>query len=140
MMQDKKSLSSSSDVEDVNISPLIDMVFILLIFFIVTTVFVQEPGIEVDKPKASLINSPDLEKNVILIAVTPQGQIMYGGTDVGLGGIRLQVRRLIDENPDYPVIIQADQLARSGTIVRLIDECKLGKAKRIFVSTEPSEG
>ena len=134
MMKNKKSLSATESAGDINISPLIDMVFILLIFFIVTTVFVKEPGIEVLKPSA--VNYTDLPKNVILIAVTPDDNIYYGGRDYGLGGIRLQVRRLLAANEDYPVIIQADQNAKAGTVVRLIDEVKLAKAKSIFVSTE----
>ena len=62
---------------DVNISPLIDMVFILLIFFIVTTVFVEETGIDVNKPEAS--SDLNLEKESILIALTSGGQVIYGG-------------------------------------------------------------
>ena len=134
MMKNKKSLSAAPDGGDINISPLIDMVFILLIFFIVTTVFVKEPGIEVTKPYA--INSEDLPKNVILLAVTPEGGVYYGGSDIGLGGVRLQVSRLLRENEDYPVIIQADQASKSGTIVRIIDECKLARAKKIYISTK----
>lgn len=133
MMKNKKSRSAGDAAGDINISPLIDMVFILLIFFIVTTVFVKEPGVEISKPVA--INSQDLPKNVILIAVTESDNIFYGGRDYGLSGIRSQVRRVLSGNEDYPVIIQADQNARSGTVVRLVDECKLAKAKRIYVST-----
>lgn len=133
MMQNKRSRSAGEPAGDINISPLIDMVFILLIFFIVTTVFVKEPGVEVLKPPA--INSLDLPKNVLLIAVTDQDNIFYGGRDYGLGGIRSQVRRVLAGNPDYPVIIQADQNARAGTVVRLVDEVKLAKAKQVYVST-----
>lgn len=134
MMKNKRSLSASESAGDINISPLIDMVFILLIFFIVTTVFVKEPGIEVMKPIA--MQSTDLPKNVILIAVTPDDNIYYGGRDYGLGGIRSQVRRVLTGNAELPVIIQADQNAKAGTVVRLVDEVKLAKAKRIYVSTE----
>lgn len=133
MMKNKRSPSAGEAAGDINISPLIDMVFILLIFFIVTTVFVKEPGVEIEKPAA--INSIDLPKNVILIAVTDQDNVFYGGRDYGLGGIRSQVRRVLAGNEDFPVIIQADQNARAGTIVRLVDEVKLAKAKRVYVST-----
>ncbi|MDQ8205405.1 biopolymer transporter ExbD [Pelagicoccus sp. SDUM812003] len=133
MMKNKKALSAGEAVGDINISPLIDMVFILLIFFIVTTVFVKEPGVEITRPAA--VNTVNLPKNVILIAVTDQDNIFYGGRDYGLGGIRSQVRRVLAGNEDYPVIIQADQNARSGTVIRLIDECKLAQARRIHLST-----
>lgn len=134
MMKNKKAASAGEAAGDINISPLIDMVFILLIFFIVTTVFVKEPGVEIERPSA--LNQTDLPKNVILIAVTDQNNIYYGGKDYGLGGIRSQVRRVLAGNDSFPVIIQADQNAHAGTIVRLIDECKLAKATSIYVSTK----
>jgi len=136
MGKNKKALSASDDVEDINISPLIDMVFILLIFFIVTTVFVEEPGIDIVKPVA--YNAQDLPKNVILIGVTESDNVFYGGEEVGLSGIRVKVRRLIRENSEYPVIIQADVNATNGTIARINDECKLAEvpAGNIHVSME----
>jgi biopolymer transport protein ExbD len=126
MGKNKKALSASDDVEEINISPLIDMVFILLIFFIVTTVFVEEPGVDVVKPMA--YNARDLAKNCILIGVTESDNVFYGG----------EVRRMIKENESYPVIIQADIGATSGTIARLIDECKLAEvpAGNIHLSLE----
>ena len=133
MMKNKKSLSAGEAAGDINISPLIDMVFILLIFFIVTTVFVKEPGVEVIKPQA--YNSENLPKNCILIAVTDQDNVFYGGKDYGLGGIRSQVRRVLASNSEYPVIIQADRNAHAGTLVRLVDECKLARAKTVWLST-----
>ena len=133
MMKNKRSLSASEGEGDINISPLIDMVFILLIFFIVTTVFVEEPGIEIRRPHA--FNSRDLPKNVILIAVTDQDNVFYGGHDYGIANIRGPVRRVLADNEDFPIIIQADANARSGTVVRLIDECKLAKATTIYLST-----
>lgn len=126
MMQNKKSMSATDGSnEDINISPLIDMVFILLIFFIVTTVFVEEPGVDVVKPIA--YNAEDLPKNVVLIGVTDKNEVYYGGDPVGLNGIRTHVRRVIKENKDMPVIIQADRMAHTGTIARLIDEVKLAE-------------
>ena len=100
MGKSKKALSATDDVEDINISPLIDMVFILLIFFIVTTVFVEEPGIDVVKPMA--FNAQDLPKNCILIGVTASDNVFYGGEEVGLNGIRVKVRRLIRAESPVP--------------------------------------
>ena len=137
MGKGKKALSASNEnVEEINISPLIDMVFILLIFFIVTTVFVKEPGVEVVRPMA--YNVEDLPKNCILIAVTDTDAIFYGGENVGLAGIRLPVSRAIKENDKYPVIIQADTGASNGILAQLIDECKLAQvpAGQIHLSLE----
>ena len=121
----------------IDMSPLIDCVFILLIFFIVTTVFVEETGVEVDKPQAA--SASNLEKTSILIALTAGGQVVYGGSDIGVGGVQSTVRRLLQKE-DIPVIIQADQHAQTGMLVRVIDEAKLGGATKVSLATKQSKG
>ena len=118
---------------EINISPLIDIVFILLIFFIVTTVFVEETGVAVDKPRAAAQH--DLDKNSILIGVTPQGGVFYGGRDIGIGGVRATVSRLLKQD-EMPVIIQADKRAPTEITVSVLDEAKLAGAARVFISTK----
>ncbi len=125
--------SDDRDISEINISPLIDMVFILLIFFIVTTVFVEEPGVDVERERA--VSAFDLERNSILIAVTAADNIVYGGDNIGIGGIRAVVTRLL-EGDDMPVILQVDRGSSAGVVVRAIDEAKLGGAKRVSISTE----
>jgi len=121
----------SSDA-GIDMSPLIDCVFILLIFFIVTTVFVEETGVEVDKPMAA--SAAQLEKTSILIALTASGEVVYGGRPIGIGNVQSLVRRL-NQKEKLPVIIQADKNAPAGKLVRLIDEAKLAEAKAVSVST-----
>jgi len=117
----------------IDISPLIDCVFILLIFFIVTTVFVEETGIEVDRPQAA--SASQLEKTSILIALNKKGEVVYGGRNIGISGVQSTVRRMLKDE-DVPVIIQADEDAPAGLLVRIIDECKLAEAKKVSVATE----
>ena len=112
----------------VDISPLMDCVFILLIFFIVTTTFVDETGVEVDKPTAA--SSVQLEKNSILLALTAKGQVVYGGREIGISGVQPLVKRMLQQE-DVPVIIQADTEAKSGLLVRVIDEAKLAGATTV---------
>lgn len=119
--------------EEINISPLIDVVFILLIFFIVTTVFVEETGVEVTKPQAS--SAVDLEKNSILIAITDSGKVIYGGREIGAPGVRSIVKRL-NQKDEMPVIIQADKTVPTSLLVRVIDEAKIGGAPSVNISTE----
>ena len=119
--------------DEINISPLIDMVFILLIFFIVTTTFVDESGVDVDRPQA--VSAVSLDKNSIIIAVTAQGKIVYAGHDIGLSGIRPTVRRLSGRE-SMPVIIQADKAVSTDKLVRVIDEIKLAGAEKVSISTE----
>ncbi len=116
---------------DVNMSPLIDCVFLLLIFFIVTTVFVEETGVDVEKPQA--VSAVLQDRQSILIALTAAGEIVYGGRTIGLNSVRglvaqqLQVRQA-------PVVILADQASTTGQLVALMDECKLGGAQQVSVA------
>jgi biopolymer transport protein ExbD len=125
--------SDEGETAGIDLSPLIDCVFILLIFFIVTTVFVEETGIEVDKPQAA--SSVQLEKNSILIALTSEGNVVYGGRDIGIGAVRSLVRRLLQEETNIPVIVQADNHAQAGMLMRIIDEAKLAGATKVSVAT-----
>lgn len=132
-MKFRRAILETDEVNDINVSPLIDMVFILLIFFIVTTVFVEETGTDVDKPQAA--SAIQLEKNSILLALTSKGQVVYGGKEIGVGGVRPLVRRLTQQEA-MPVIIQVDKSANAGVLVRVIDESKLGGAKNVSIAAE----
>jgi len=127
-MKYRQALTESEEISDINVSPLIDMVFILLIFFIVTTVFVEETGVDVDKPKAA--SAVSLDKNSILLAVTEDGQVVYGGRQIGVNGVRAMVRRLTQQEP-MPVIIQVDKGASAGLVVRVLDEAKMGGGENV---------
>ena len=129
----KRRGSDSASNEEINISPLIDVVFILLIFFIVTTVFVEETGVDVTKTQAS--SAVDLEKNSILIAITDTGKVIYGGREIGSAGVRSIVKRL-NHKDEMPVIIQADNTVPTSLLVRVIDEAKIGGAPSVNISTE----
>lgn len=133
-MKYRRALSESEEVSDINVSPLIDMVFILLIFFIVTTTFVENTGVEVDKPQAA--SAASLDKNSILLAVTAKGQVVYGGREIGLSGVRPLVRRLV-EKEGMPAVIEVDENASAGLVVRVIDEVKLGGASPVSIAADP---
>ncbi len=133
----RQSSSDESSETGIDMSPLMDCVFILLIFFIVTTTFVEETGVEVDKPQAA--SAVRLEKTSILIALTESGQVVYGGREIGLSGIQPLVKRMLQQE-DVPVIVQADSGAPSGLLVRIIDECKLGGAEKVSVAARQPTG
>jgi biopolymer transport protein ExbD len=116
----------------IDLSPMIDCVFILLIFFIVTTTFVEETGVEVDKPQAAA--AVQLEKTSILLALTAQGQVVYGGREIGISGVQPLVKRMLQKE-DVPVIVQADTASQSGLLVRVVGEAKLGGATKVSVAT-----
>jgi biopolymer transport protein ExbD len=121
---------------EVNIAPLLDVVFILLIFFVVTTVFVEETGVDVERPTAA--SAEQLQKQSLLIAITSDGRIVYGGQEFGLGGLRALVARELMER-EVPVIILVDREAHSGSLVDVIDECKLAGAKIVSVAAGREE-
>lgn len=129
----RRQYLKDNDQVDINISPLIDMMFLLLIFFIVTTAFVEEIGIEIQKPKAA--SAQTLEKQSILLGVAPNGSVVYGGKEIGIRGVRGLVARMLKEQ-DRPVIVLADESSKSGIVVKVIDECKLGGAKIVSIATE----
>ena len=120
------------DGAGIDISPLMDCVFILLIFFIVTTTFVEETGVEVDKPQASQSNM--LEKTSLLIAITKEGDVVYGGRSIGLAGVQPLVKRELQKEA-VPVIIEADRSVVSGLLVEVIDQAKRGGASKVSIAT-----
>ena len=134
MKQRRLLYATSTKTEEINVSPLIDIVFILLIFFIVTTVFVEETGVEVQRPQAA--SAADLAKESILIAITAEGKIVYGGREIGVRGVRGVVRRLLKQDKDMPVIVQADKAASVDLYTQVHDEAALAGAKRINLATK----
>ena len=135
-MKREASLQQEKGV-DINLSPLIDCIFLLLIFFVVTTVFVEETGVDVDKPKA--VSARRLEKQSLMIALTAEGEIVYGGRRMDLNSVRGVVARQM-RTEEVPVIILADESSRSGRLVELIDECKLAGAKQVSIAAHAEAG
>lgn len=133
----RRNLSQDVSNVEINLAPLIDMMFLLLIFFIVTTVFVQETGIELSKPRAS--SSVELAKESLVISVTDNGRIYYGSEEIGMNSIRGLVARSLRARPDIPVIIAAGQEARTRTVVKAIDECRLAGAESVSLATDREE-
>ena len=133
----RNSTPDDSSEGGIDMSAMIDCVFILLIFFIVTTTFVDETGVEVDKPQAA--SAVRLEKTSVLLALTAKGEVVYGGREIGMGGVQPLVRRMLQKEA-VPVVVQADSAAPSGLLVRVIDECKLGGAQKVSIATSRAKG
>lgn len=112
----------------IDMSPLLDVVFILLIFFIVTTVFVKETGVKVNKPQA--ISAQKLEQTVVLLAITDAGEVFYDGSNIGVAGVRGTIEQLQRIQP-RPVVIQADKSVQTQLLLEVIDEAKLAGAESV---------
>ncbi len=122
---------------DINLSPLIDVVFLLLIFFVVTAVFTQESGVELDTPRA--LSARDADRHSLRIALTRDGRILHAGRDLSLDSVRSLVARRLRERA-VPVLLEADSSAPTGRLVELYDECKRGGAEQVLVSATRGEG
>ena len=129
--------SSIAQRVDINMSPMIDCVFLLLIFFIVTTVVARNTGVEIEKPQA--VSAETLKEQSILIVLTADGRIVYGGGEVPLNSVRGLVARRVQGGRDVQVVIVADKKAATGTLVELMDECRLAGAQRVSVAAECRE-
>ena len=121
-----------AQMHQIDLSPLLDVVFILLIFFIVTTVFVKETGVEVSKPEA--VSASKLEKQSIFIAITDDGSVVYGGQNIGIVGVKSTVAQLLAKQP-LPVVLQVDQQVPTKTLVAVMDQAKLAGASNISLAT-----
>jgi len=117
----------------VDIAPLIDIVFILLIFFLVTTTFVRETGMEVRRPEA--VSARALEPAHLRVSISPTGSIHTEGERVTLSGLERRVRRFIARERKEAVIIIPDRAVSAERLVEVMDAAKLGGAREISVAT-----
>ena len=119
---------------ELTIAPLIDIVFLLLIFFVVTTAFSQETGVVVEKPKAT--KSDLIPKENLIIAVTREGQIYIEKENLSLKEVRAKVRKRLAINPATTVIIMPDKETLTGALVDVLDECKIAGATKLSIATK----
>ena len=119
---------------EVNLTPMLDVVFIMLIFFVVTSSFTKESGVDVSRPSAS--TAVRKEHGNIMIAITKDDQIWIDRRPVEPHAVRAQVERLHAENPEGEVVVQADRNSRSGLLVQVIDQARLAGVENIAIAAE----
>jgi biopolymer transport protein ExbD len=124
----------SQEESTIDIGPLLDMVFILLIFFIVTSTFTRETGVDVSKPKAS--SAKELARESILVGVSREGTIHINETQVNLASLRAILKSMMAEAPERPVIIVADRDAPTGRMVDILDECNVAKVRKVSIAAQ----
>ena len=118
-----RTWQQDEDEQEINITPMLDVVFIMLIFFIVTASFVKEAGIDVNKPEGATAVAK--EKANILIAIEADGTIWIDRRVVDPRAVRANIERLHAENPQGTVVSQADEDARTGALVQVMDAARL---------------
>ncbi len=121
-----------------DMAPLIDMVFILLIFFLVTTSFVKETGIEVRRPTAATASSSG--KSTILIAIDRQNRVFMDHHEIDIRAVRANVERALAENPSGNVIVIADRNSSTGVAVRVMDSCRQAGARSVSLAASRESG
>lgn len=132
MINIRQSLRGGSRTTDINIAPLIDLVFLLLIFFLVTTSFVKETGIDVNRPTAS--TAMPKEKGNILIGVDSDGRVFLEGRQIDIRSVQAHIERCLAENPEGSIVIVADKNSHTGIVIRVMDQCRLAGAKNISIA------
>ena len=132
-MKRRRAISVEPD-EEFNLTPLLDVVFIILIFFVVTASFVKDTGVEVSRPSAQ--SAEHQERAHIRIAITDQDQIWIDNQNVGVGALRAQVERLHAQNPEGGVVIQADRNATTGLLVTVLDQVRLAGINEIAIAAD----
>jgi len=128
------SNSSENDEADIDITPMLDVVFIMLIFFIVTATFVKESGIDVNRPDAA--TAVKKEKANILIAINEKNEIWIDRRMVDIRSVRPNIERLHAENPQGSVVIQADKKAYTETLIQVMDAARSAGVYNVAIAAQ----
>ncbi len=123
---------------EVNLTPMLDVVFIMLIFFIVTASFVKEAGVEVSRPNAQ--TAERRERGNILVAITENDQIWIDRREVDPRALKANIERLYAENPQGQLIIQADKASKNRLLVEVMDAARAAGVESVSISAIPAAG
>jgi biopolymer transport protein ExbD len=117
-----KMIQAQEEKEEIDMTPMLDVVFILLIFFIVTASFVKEAGIDVNRPEAA--TAVKKERANILVAISDKGDIWINKRKVDIRSVQANIERLKAENPQGTVVIQADKKSTTDTLIKVMDSAR----------------
>jgi len=131
----KQHVSMEAEDSTIDMTPMLDIVFIMLIFFIVTTSFVKESGVNVSRPSASTA-SEDKNGN-IMVAIKPNGEIWVDKRSIDVRSVRANIEKLKAESPESGVVIQADTDSRTGLLVQVMDQVRLAGISSISIAADP---
>ena len=129
----KRLFKRKEEESNVDLTPMLDVIFIMLIFFIVTTSFVKESGIDVSRPSAKTAQKKT--RASILVAINSSGEIWIQRRKVDIQSVRSNIEKLHAESPEGTVVIQADKRSETGILVEVMDQVRLAGVESIAVST-----
>ena len=133
----RRRRTREQEESEIDITPMLDVVFIMLIFFIVTASFVKESGIDVNRPDASTAEVK--ERGNILIAITDSNQVWIDRRQVDVRAVRANIERLRAENPQGAVVIQADKNSKNGMLVKVMDAARLAGVDNVSLAANQTE-
>ncbi len=128
------NLFQDDDAEEINMTPMLDVVFIMLIFFIVTASFVKEAGIDVNRPEAA--TAVKKERANILVAISDKGEIWINKRQVDVRAVQANIERLKAENPQGSVVIQADKKATTDVLIKVMDASRAAGAFDVSIAAQ----
>lgn len=133
----RKKLNITDDEAEINLTPMLDIVFIMLIFFIVTATFVRESGIDVVKPPDSKVQKQN--KKIILVRIDEIGRIWVDRRRVDIRAVRPNIERLSAEQPGAPVVIQSDKKSKTGLLIQVMDASRLAGVTNISLAAQDGQ-
>ena len=131
----RRQIQLPDDESDFDMTPMLDVVFIMLIFFIVTSSFVKESGIDINRPEASTATVK--EQGNILIAISAADDIWIDKRKIDVRAVRANVERLHAENPQGAVVVQADKNSKNGVLVKVLDQVRLAGVSNVALAATP---
>ncbi len=129
----KKHGGAAEDAE-IDMTPMLDIVFIMLIFFIVTTSFVKEAGVEMQRPSGKSASTTKVKANV-LVTINSQGQVVIDGKEVDIRSVRANVEKTLAESPDASVIVQAHKDSDTDILVGVVNAAKEAGIDKVSVAS-----
>jgi len=133
-MRKRHQLLGEEEENEINLTPMLDVVFIMLIFFIVTASFIKEAGIQVSRPDA--ITAEKQEDAAILIAISPNNEVWIDRREVDSSNIRTHIERLHAENPKGSIVIQADEESTNEMLVIVMEAAKQVGVTNVAIATD----
>ena len=124
----------ANNTEGIDIGPLIDIIFILLIFFMVSTTFVRNIEVPLERPSAQSSQPSDVQS--IRVAIDQGGRVYVDGRATAAWMVQHRIRELLVPNPRRPVLVTADRRSNTGRLIEVVDQCRLAGAKHVAVDTE----
>ena len=131
-----KRIATQEEAE-IDLTPMLDIVFIMLIFFIVTSTFIKEPGVEIDRPDAE--TTADVKTVAVLIAITNDNEIHIDKKEVDLRAVKFTVEGMLAENPNGAIVIQADKDSEAGLLLEVMEAVREAGAPATKISTNKVE-